>query len=91
MDLALHNPGNRLYPRMGSFAPSLRKSGMVSSGAATSTVCPPVYPAPVPVPPDLRAIPCLPPGWLERVGQYGLALEQFFFSLFNCSRYWFSW
>ncbi len=32
----------------------------------------------VPVPEELRAIPCLPESWLERVGQYGLALEQSF-------------
>lgn len=33
---------------------------------------------PVPVPDELRAVPCLPDSWLERVGQFGLALEQVF-------------
>lgn len=32
--------------------------------------------APSPVPEGLRAIPCLPENWLQRVGQFGLAIEQ---------------
>lgn len=30
------------------------------------------------VPNDQHAVPCLPPNWLARIGQYTLALEQFF-------------
>lgn len=32
----------------------------------------------VPVPDELRAIACLPESWLQRVGQFGLAIEQVF-------------
>lgn len=34
--------------------------------------------APVSVPDELVAAPCLPEGWLQRVGQFGLAIEQVF-------------
>jgi rifampicin phosphotransferase len=30
----------------------------------------------LPVPENLRAIPCLPENWLQRIGQFGLAIEQ---------------
>ncbi len=33
---------------------------------------------PVPLPDEQRAVPCLPDNWLERVGQFGLAVEQVF-------------
>jgi rifampicin phosphotransferase len=31
---------------------------------------------PVPVPGELRQVPCLPESWLQRVGQFGLTIEQ---------------
>ena len=63
----------------------LRRSDLTVEDTAIADKHSSLQPAPgggglvtVSIPDERRAIPCLPKEWLERVGQYGLAIEQVF-------------
>lgn len=53
------------------YSVSVKHTALRSSGTDGGVI-------PIPVSDELRAIPCLPDSWLERVGQFGLAIEQVF-------------